>query len=462
MNSKKETFFDSHLHLDHPKFKGDTDKVILRARNAGVAQMTTVGVNNESSADAIKISEKHDGVYASVGISPHDAGKASDLSVISNLVHHDRVVAVGETGLDYHYDFTDRETQKSFFEKHIHLAHDVDLPIIIHMRNSSEDIFGILEKSGVLPRGGVFHCFTGTFDEAAKAIEMGFYISFSGIITFDKSMILKSIIPEIPGNRLLIETDAPYLAPAPHRGKRAEPSMIVDTAKAISEFTKLSLSDIARLTRKNACRLFNIPIDDTPAVAYPIRNSLYLNITNRCSNDCIFCIRNEKKHIVGHNLMLDHEPDVEEIWRAIREADVTQYKEVVFCGYGEPTLRLDVLREIARRLKMENSSLKIRLNTNGQGSLIYGDDIVPMLIDCIDMVSISLNTADPQQYIELCKPIYGDAAFPAIIEFSKRCIEAGIGLQFSAINLSEVNLGKAKNIADRLGAQFLIRKKVQI
>ena len=458
MNSKKDIFFDSHLHLDHPKFKDDLDNVISRAKDDGVTQMTTVGVTNESSEAAIGIAEKYDGVYASVGISPHDAGKAKDLSVISNLAHNDRVVAIGETGLDYHYDFTEREIQKTFFEKHINLAHDVDLPLIIHMRESAEDVFGILEKCGVPSKGGVLHCFTGTFDEAAKAIELGFHISFSGIVTFDKSMTLKSIIPQIPSHRLLIETDAPYLAPTPHRGKRAEPSMVIDTAKAIAEFTNLSVSDIARITKTNACSLFNIPNEDKPVIAYPIRKSLYLNITNRCSNDCFFCIRNEKDHVAGHNLVLNHEPEVQEIWKALKEADITQYEEVVFCGYGEPTMRFDVLRETARRLKMEHPWLKIRLNTNGQGSLIFGDDVVPMLKDCIDIVSISLNTADPQQYIELCRPIYEDAAFPAILEFARRCIEAEMEVQFSAVNLPEVDLSKAKNIADRLGAQFLIRK----
>ncbi len=248
--------FDSHTHLNDPSFEGKVEQVLERALEAGVERMVVVGYDEPSSERAIELAEKfHDRIYASVGLHPHDADDLTPQLVdrLRELAKHPLVVAIGETGLDYYRDFSPREAQREAFRIHLELARELDLPVIIHARKAFSDLFSILRED-LPPRRGVFHCFSGGENEAIKAVNLGFYVSFSGSLTFSKK--LERVALAIPLERILIETDAPYLAPVPMRGKRNEPAFIVHTAKRLAEIVDRPLKEVAEITYRNTVKLF--------------------------------------------------------------------------------------------------------------------------------------------------------------------------------------------------------------
>ena len=258
----------------------------------------------------------------------------------------------------------------------------------------------------------------------------------------------------IPDDYLLIETDAPYLTPEPFRGKRNEPSFLVHTAKAVAELRGVSLEDISRITTLNAKRLFRIgQLPQKGEITYQIRDSLYLNITNRCTNKCSFCIRFHSDYVKGHNLRLSEEPDEEELKDAI--GDPSQYKEVVFCGYGEPLLRLDLVKNVAAWIKQHNG--RVRINTNGHGNLIHGRNILPELKGIVDSISISLDAHDEETYNRICRPAFKNA-FRGVIEFIREAKKYIPDVQITVVTLEGVDIEKCRKIAEDLGVGFRVRK----
>jgi TatD DNase family protein len=249
---------DSHAHLDDARFNDDRDAVLERARNAGVETILTIG--NGSGPDqmgcGISIAEAHDWIYTSVGIHPHDAAKVEERHYIllEDLARHRKVVAIGETGLDYYYDHSPREVQREVFRRQLALAKKVDLPVIIHSRDADHDTVEILKEQ--MPSRGVIHCFTSSDRLAEFALSIGFMISFSGIVTFPKAKALAEIAGRVPSDRILVETDCPYLAPVPHRGKRNEPGFVADTARFVAELRGLAADEFAAQTSANFNKLF--------------------------------------------------------------------------------------------------------------------------------------------------------------------------------------------------------------
>jgi TatD DNase family protein len=251
---------DSHAHLDGEKFASDREAVLQRARDAGVVAVLTIGVDLASSERAVALASENDALYATVGVHPHDAAKFDDADwpKLERLWGHPRVCGVGETGLDYFYDFSPRERQQALFRRHLEVAGEVGHPVVIHIRDAYDDAFALIAEVG-LPAGGVVHCFTGGPAECARALELGLYVSIPGIVTFKNGESIREAIPLIPDDRLLVETDSPYLAPIPHRGRRNEPAYVVETARRVAEVRGRSLAEIADLTRQNTCRLFHLP-----------------------------------------------------------------------------------------------------------------------------------------------------------------------------------------------------------
>jgi len=251
---------DSHCHLDFPDFADELDAVVARARTAGIARMVTISTRVHRYAGLIAIAERFADVYASVGTHPHYAHEESEITA-SDLVartHHPKVVAIGEAGLDYHYDRSPRDAQEREFRTHIAAARETGLPLVIHSRNADADTARILEEEtgqGTFP--AVLHCFTAGPDLARRAVALGLFISFTGILTFKNSADLRAIAADLPADRILVETDAPYLAPLPFRGKRNEPAFVVETAKMLAETRGVSFDDIARQTSDNFFRLFH-------------------------------------------------------------------------------------------------------------------------------------------------------------------------------------------------------------
>ena len=251
---------DSHCHLDSAEYDADRDAVIERALAAGVDYMMAIGTGNgpPDLEAGIRLAEKHPAFFATVGIHPHDAGKANagDFKRISDLLAHPKVLAVGEIGLDYHYDFSPRDVQKSAFIQQMESAARAKKPIVIHTREAWDDTLTLIEQHWT-PHGigGIMHCFSGGPEEARRALDLGFYLSFGGIVTFPKALAVQEAAKSTPGDRILLETDAPYLAPVPKRGKRNEPSLMVHTARKVADLRGESYEGVCASTTANFRRL---------------------------------------------------------------------------------------------------------------------------------------------------------------------------------------------------------------
>lgn len=251
---------DSHAHLDFPEFASELDQVVERARAAGVARVVTISTRVRKFPDLQAITERYDDVFCSIGTHPHNAAEESTVTAGDLLAaaKQPKVVAIGEAGLDYHYDHSPRDVQARSFRLHIAVSRETNLPLVIHAREADDDIARILKEEsgkGVFPF--VLHCFTGGPELARRALALGGYISFTGILTFKNSEALRAIAASLPEDRILVETDAPYLAPAKWRGKRNEPAYVVETARVLAETRGVAPEEIAKTTTENFFRLFS-------------------------------------------------------------------------------------------------------------------------------------------------------------------------------------------------------------
>jgi TatD DNase family protein len=461
-------FIDSHAHLTSREFDTDREEVLARARDAGVEYIVNPGTDLPDSRRAIELADRSSMVFAAVGVHPHQAHQATaaDLKELEELSRHPRVVAIGEIGLDYHYDFSPRNVQQDIFRSQLDVAVRRKLPVIIHTRESLDDTLSIvndvIEKSpdwrttggGVNGRKsalrGVFHCYPGDVATAWRLVDMGFLISLAGIVTFKKPGLSADVAAAISPEHQLLETDSPYLAPVPHRGMRNEPAFLPLIAERIGELQHLAAEDIGRTANYSAYRLFGIGQRPAPRITYPLKNSLYINLTIRCNADCVFCDRKGDAVVKGHNLKIEREPTAEEVIREI--GDPTRYNEIVFCGYGEPTIRLDALKDVARWVKERGG--RTRLNTDGHGNVINKRNIVPELVGLVDAVSISLNSTDPQQYGALMR-LDGSRYFPAMVEFAREAVRVLPRVVMTIVDLQEVDEATARRfVEEEVGAVF--------
>ena len=256
----KPMLVDSHCHLDFPDFSTELDAVISRTRAAGVGRIITISTRVKRHAQVLAIAEKFPEVFCSVGTHPHYADEEADVDAqeLASLAKHPKIVAIGEAGLDYFRNNSPREAQAASFRQHIAAARETGLPLVIHSRDCDADMMQILrEESGQGAFPAVLHCFTGGRDLAFAAIELGHYVSFTGILTFKNSDALREIAAALPADRIMVETDAPYLAPLPYRGKRNEPAYVVETAKVLADARGAAADEIARQTTENFFRLFS-------------------------------------------------------------------------------------------------------------------------------------------------------------------------------------------------------------
>lgn len=255
-------WIDSHCHLAGKEYDEDRDAVFSRARAAGVEACIVIGAGDglEGNSAALRLASERKEAYAAVGIHPHDAAKVERdyLASVREWARRPKVVAIGETGLDYHYDHAPREIQQQRFREQLQLAKELNLPVIIHSREAWDDTLSLVREATPLPRGGVFHCFGGTVPEAQQALELGFFISISGIVTFKKAASLIEVVQKIPLEKMLIETDAPFLAPVPHRGKRNEPAFVALVGEKIAEFRGMPPAEVADIVTRNTKALFRL------------------------------------------------------------------------------------------------------------------------------------------------------------------------------------------------------------
>lgn len=252
---------DSHAHLDYPQFADQLPEILQRARDAGVEEIISIGVKLSTADGPRLLAEAHENIFFSVGIHPHEAGNeplACDAAAIQACANHPKCVAIGEAGLDYYYDFAPRTLQADSFRAQISVARAMGLPIIVHSRDADDDMGDILEEEYAKgPFTGVLHCFSSGAKLAERAVEIGFYISFSGILTFKSATEIQHVAKIVPEDRLLVETDAPYLAPVPHRGKTNEPAFTIHTLEKLADLREAAPDLMAQITKANTLRLFN-------------------------------------------------------------------------------------------------------------------------------------------------------------------------------------------------------------
>jgi TatD DNase family protein len=455
-----EPLFDSHAHLGFDRYADDLDTVLDRARAGGVRGVVAIGSGGGVEAlDAARaLAARHDWIWATAGLHPHEAslGDEATRRIVERAAASADVVAVGEAGLDYHYDHSPRDEQRAVFAWQCGLAREVRKPLVIHTRAADEDTLAILRAEGVGEAGGVVHCFSGGPVFAEAALALGLSISFSGIATFPNAGEVREAVAVVPDHALLIETDCPYLAPPPHRGRRNEPAFVVEVARTVARVRGVSLADVARMTDRNARRLFGLPTRERAPIAYGIRDQLYVNATNRCTLACVFCPKRRDWTVKGHLLRHDEEPTDEQVRRAVLETVTPAHREVVFCGLGEPTTRFDLVTGLGRELRA--TGMRTRLDTDGLASLREGRDVALEIAAAFDAVSVSLNAADATTYAALCPSSYGPAAFDAVVAFLRAARRVVGEVTATVVEAPEVDVEAVRRLVEEdIGVRFRAR-----
>ncbi|MEJ7555733.1 MAG: YchF/TatD family DNA exonuclease, partial [Aquificaceae bacterium] len=441
---------DTHCHLDLLK-KEDLEETL---QDKGLEYLITVGYDKKTIKNAIRLSEENPHVFCAIGFHPHEADKVKEEDLLwlkETAQRYPKVKALGEMGLDFYKDYSDRKKQEEVFRKQIAIAKELGLPIVVHSRQAEEETIRILKEEKAYEVGGVMHCFTGSYEFMKACLDLGFYISYSGIITYPNAQNLREVVKRTPTYRLLIETDAPFLAPQPVRGKPNKPPYIRYTAEVMAQLIpNSSFEDIERMTSENAKLLFNLSTNGRKeTITYVINNKLYINLTNKCNLHCEFCQRERERNFMvkGYWVWVSRDPSVEEVIREI--GDPTKYEEIVFCGYGEPTLRFSALKEIAKWVKEKGG--KVRVDTNGLMFTFLPKEKLRELKGLVDVWSVSLNAQDKETYNKVCRPAQGDA-FEKVVEFIKEAVKEGFEVVATAVDYEGVDMKKTEELARSLGA----------
>ncbi len=444
---------DSHCHLTWERFDVDREEVLARMHAEGVEQAVVVATSVANARACAALCEGREGLFPTAGIHPNDVPAETDdaLAALDDLLHGGGFVAVGETGLDYYRDSTDPVRQRKAFDYQCRLALENDLPVIVHIRDRDgsevafDDVGRVIEAHPGLR--GVIHCYTGDIAHAERYLAAGFAISFSGILTFPKGENVRATARHVPIERTLVETDAPFLAPVPRRGKRNEPAYVAHTARALADLKGLSEADVRRITTRNARRLFRLPTQETAGPpTYTIRGALYVNLTNACDAKCTFCPRtHDEFEVKGYDLRRAKDPRFEEIVAAI--GDPARFEEIVFCGFGEPTLRLETLKQVARWVKSRGG--RTRLNTNGHADLIHKRPTAPDLVGLIDRVSVSLNAQDRETFERHCPSAFSPDGYTPLLAWIRAARDAGLQVVCTAVaGLEGVDMDACRRIAE--------------
>jgi TatD DNase family protein len=452
---------DTHCHLDNPDFDDDLGAVWEGANRLGVHYAIIPATDYASYKRATTIARRYSGIWAAAGLHPHEAARASDeLPLIRKALEQGAAMAVGETGLDYHYQYSTPEEQQASFGQQIELAREFNLPLIIHVREAWEDARALLEQYDLSAIKLIFHAFSGDEDDARWVLEHNGYIGIGGVITFARAERLTAIVRTFPRNHILLETDAPYLTPEPYRGRRNLPAYVGLVAERLAKLWGLPAAEVRAQTSLAARQVFGLPRGGKGQAVYRLKANLYLNLTNRCPNRCTFCLRYGLSGIGGAGLWLDLEPTVDEVLAEFDAMFGSQMPaEVVFCGFGEPTMRWDDVYRISRILRQRG--MKLRLDTNGLGNLLAGREITDEVAEVMGSVSVSLNAPDAATYDRVCHPRW-HYAFNAVVDFIKSCVTRGIATTATVVDgaIGEEDIKATGELARSLGAGFRVRNWV--
>lgn len=418
--------------------------------------MVCPGIDAATSRESVRIAAGSDRVLASVGIHPSEASSCGDgFDEIERLAFEPGVCAIGETGLDSNPGSPPLELQTALLERHSSLANDLDLPMICHCRRAEETLLSVLPAHCSHPV--ILHCYTGSIETALSAASRGFYTGFSGALTFRRNEVLRETAARLPRSRVLVETDSPYMAPEPVRGRPCEPAFVAHTAGRIAEAWGEPVGDTFRTLLGNAERAFLQGPCRRPSVVYILGRRAYVNMTGKCCNSCVFCIRRMSPGLGGY--LLDHggvEPDEARVLGSISRLPREGLEELVFCGYGEPTARPGLLARAA--ILARSAGWRLRLDTNGLLLCFSGHEEALRLIRMFDSVSISLNAWDPDSYEALCRPSPGARdAWANLNEFVRLASSAGVGVRLTAVAFDGVDLDRVRTAAAGLGYDLTVR-----
>ncbi|MEW6517051.1 MAG: TatD family hydrolase [candidate division FCPU426 bacterium] len=447
---------DTHVHLEDPAFDADREQVIARARQAGVEAFLNAGSTVAANAAALALAPRVEGMALGIGLHPHEFPRQG-LEAVEALpaqLCQESVVALGEIGLDFHqfpeYPAPDREAQLRAFRRQLWWAKVFELPPVVHVREAQAEALAELRAAGPWPWGGVLHCYSGEETHLAESLDLGFSLGIGGPVTYPRAGGLRAAVQQAPLDRLLLETDAPYLPPQSRRGQRNEPAAVAEVAAAVARVRGLAAEEVAERTSASAERLFKLSPEDPGQWLYELKGHLYVNLTNRCSANCAFCPRRVSRRLQQYELTLRREPKAAELLAAI--GDARRYSEVVFCGFGEPLLRLPTLLAVARGVKAQGA--RVRVDTNGHADCLFGRDILPECRGVVDAWSVSLNSTDPAQYLELVRPATGPETLPAVQSFIRRAAAAGFEVTATAVELPAVDAGQVRRFAEQAGARY--------
>ena len=449
---------DTHCHLQFKEYDVDREETIARAKAAAVSVLLCVGTDVLLSGAANALAQKHPFIYSSVGFHPHEAKDFSEsvFHELRDMTKATKVVAIGEIGLDYYRNLSPAEDQKRCLRRMLDLAEEFRHPVLLHIRDAYPDTLTLLRERKA-PIRGLNHCFSGSVEELKAVLDLGLYVSFAGNITYPKADSLREAVRACPLDRMLLETDAPYLAPQSYRGKRNEPAYVRETAGAIAGLKGISLEAVEGATTENAYSLFPMSRPGQEQLVYAIDSALYVNVTNACSARCTFCELSEpdsELYLKGYRLKMKRDPSAEDVLRALERSE--RYREVVFCGYGEPTLRIKFLVEVGGLLKARR--IRTRLNTNGHGNLIHRRSIVGDLAGVIDEVSVSLNAENDEKYNAIVRPHFGVGTFEKVKEFVLECKKVIPTVVVTFVEVPEIDRTACQRVADDLGVEARFRK----
>jgi len=446
--------FDTHCHLHFDDFRRDLGTVVDRAFDAGVRGILVPSVDLESSVRSSSIA--HDfGLWSAAGFHPNHLEGASEgaFKKVTGLSLLPQAAAVGETGLDFYRDRFPRDVQTQWFQKHIDLSKNLALPLVVHSRGAEGAVLDILPADPGFPV--ILHSWCGSAEVTSRAVKRGFYFGVTGAVTYRKSGMAVNL-GLIPREMVLAETDAPFLPPVPHRGGRNEPALTTLTAARIAREWNLSLSEALEILWDNSLRAFRLAAGSRRThLVYPMGGKLYVNITGMCNASCGFCIRNRQDGLGGYSLRHRSEPSREAVLCALSVTDPSGYDEVVFCGYGEPTMRPDLLCEAAECVRSAGG--KTRLNTNGlcPGHMTLSE--TEAMLGRFDRVSISLNASGAAEYSRIC-PGASPCGWENVMGFIRLVKRLAIPAVLTAVEGSGADIPKVRALAERLELPIIIRE----
>ena len=426
------------------QYANNISSIIKESEKAGVEKIIVPSSSPESLEQVLNLSNEHANVFGALGIHPHSASAFTDKikKYIEANLSNKKIIAVGEAGLDFHYNLSPKEVQIAVFKSQIEMAERFNLPLIVHMRKSFDEIKTVFESFKKLPKI-VIHCFSGNSAEAEYFLKKGIYLSFTGTITFEKAKELVDVVRTVPVDKFFLEPDSPYLTPEPYRGETNHPKYVKMIAKEIATIKGIELEDIARITTKNACMFFALPFDNSPQFAFHRGKTLYLNLTTdrNTKTDPSYIYR--YPYLKGYNLNITKEPTVEELKRTIQN-NILKIRNVVFIEHGEPTLRENILKEIAGFAK--ELKLKTILDTDGLANKYYGRNFALELRTVFDAVNIALNASNPKEYQKFHRPPYGQESFKEVLNFISECSKFIPSVRVSIVNIPGLNLDACINI----------------